>query len=488
MNKYLSALFFSAALLSMSSAQAQYTGPKVSLNGIHPSAKTTETKRRVIAEANFEYTPAFGFKKTDSTKLEWYGSMGHDRYPTISPVFTYGKAKSEELHKKNFSDTAQAYSKMQRIYDAGNNVTYSVLYFWNTTTTSWDSSTRTSYVYIGGKLLQDETQQKVGGRGWLNRTRNEYTYKAGQLDEKISYTFKTPFLNDLKYYSKTNYTYTSGSVNSITTALWDSSASVSPGFYNANRLYLGFSGKDTILKTTQVWDKAFSDWRNVERKSYNFSKGPYSEDLTERWDSKTSVWQNYAKDSLIYTGGLLVTHVLFSWISSSKTWGVTQLYAFEYTGANLTTSRQLQWDGTKWIDDYATRYEYDTHNDVFSVSNLRWDGTKFNPNEYKALTLYYYEEYTPTTIGNVSGSIAQIKLYPNPAVHHHAYLDFFTDKNTTCDIQVVDMLGKEVLRISEQGFRGDHSVLLQLDHAPNGVYLVNLFSEGKVQSQLKLVK
>lgn len=477
-------LLFTALIAANTTAHAQYNGPKASLE---PSlAKTTETKRRIIAEAKYDYSATEGYLKTDSTKLEWFGGMGHYRFPSIMPYFTYDKAASNERHHAELPGPIQPYTKTQKIYNSNNEVTYEASYIWNSGT--WDSVSRTIYTYIGGKLVLDETQKKMGSRGWLNRTKNVYTYKAGLLDEVISYTYRSIFLNDLKYYSKTNYSYASGIIDNITTALWDSSGSVSPAFYNKSRLYLVFSGKDTTQKTTQSWNNTKGDWQNVERKSYNFAKGPYSEDLTERWNTTISAWQNYAKDSLVYTGGLLVNHILFEWDNSSKSWGATQVYAFGYTGTTLTEARQLQWDGTKWVDDYLTQYHYDAYNDISKALLFKWDGAAFKPATYTAATYYYYEEYTPTALPNTAPVTAKVNLYPNPAVNRHCYLDFFADQATPYDIRVVDLMGREVYRHTEEGFRGDHSALLQLDQMTPGVYLVNLSCAGQLQAQLKLVR
>lgn len=452
-------------------------------------AKTSSTKRRIIAQANYDYSSSSAeYVRADSTQYAWYKAARHDRYPTITPYFAYSNAQSTELHKINFSDTIVPFSKVLKAYDVDNNVISSVSFNWNKTTMSWDSSSQTNYFYTGGKLTLDETQILGSGKTWFYRGKNEYTYAGGLLDEKINYTFRSPFSSALKYYSKTKYTYAASVVNNITTMLWDSSATVSPDFYNYTRQFLTISGKDTTQKIAQTWNKVSSAWKNIERKSFDFSKGEYSEDLTEIWDNATSAWQNSAKDSLGYTGSTLESHHLFVWNTTSNTWFMNRYYEFDYTGANITTCKEYLWDGTKWQQYYEYNYQYDTYNDAIKTKTYQWDGTKLNPSNYASLINYYYEEYSTTGIHQNDKTQLKVSLYPNPAMNNRTYLDYFSDKNVASEIQITNMLGQVVMRVEEQAYIGDHSVLLQLNGLSDGIYLVNLIIEGKLQVQVKLKK
>ncbi|MCC6187361.1 MAG: T9SS type A sorting domain-containing protein [Chitinophagaceae bacterium] len=467
------------------------TKAQTALNSNKIFAKTTETKSRVIAEAKYDYSlSSFRYHKRDSTKLLWSGTAGHyQRFNQLEPNFLYDNASETEYYKFE-NDTVSSATKTLRVYDTRENVTDKIEFRWNKATSTWDTIGTTHYVFMGGKLIQDEKKIKVSGMGKLVLNgKNLYTYKAGLLDEKITYVAAFIFTGTLRFYSKTNYGYTGTVLSSISEALWDSSASVSPGFYNSNRFLLTISGKDTTQKTTQTWDNSINDWKNVERTSYDFSKGIYSEDLVENWNAKDSKWNYYKCDSLIYVSGALAYHIFYYWNATTKTWGPSDVSNFVFSGKNLEKIYVLQWDGTKWSDNYVMVYAYDANNNLISRNAYLWDGAAYSsPTTYNARTYYYYEDYSTTSLKEKGLITSNAKLYPNPAVSNHSYLDYFTAKNVATEVQVVDMMGREVLRINEAGYIGDHSVLLQLDNLANGVYIVNLISEGKMEVQLKLIK
>lgn len=483
-NFILSALLLSCLIADSNTTKAQ---PGLLSNKVF--AKTTATKSRVIAEANYDFYTSYIIQ--DSSSLQWSGTMSQGRLATIVPIYTYDKAMINDYYTFK-SDTIAGFTKTMRVYDANENLTNRYELRWNNGASAWDTFNAINYVYIGGKLIQDEMKQRVSGStsGYLvTRSKNLYSYKAGLLDEKIAYTYISPFLSTLKLFSKTNYNYSSGVVSGIIEARWDSSDKVSPGFYNISRLLLTISGKDTLQKTLQSWDTSAKDWKNVERTSYNFSKGIYSEDLNEKWNKTTSKWDNYECDSLIYISGALTFHIAYSWDPVSKTWLPNNVNEFRYSGTNLDKQFILKWDGSKWTDNILVQYSYDVNNNLSRKSAFEWDGTAYSkPTRYYSLTNYYWEDYNTTSVKENTLITSKAKLYPNPAVNNHSYLDYFTAKNVATEVQVVDMMGRVVLHLTEAAYIGDHSVLLQLDNIASGVYIVNLISEGKPEAQLKLIK
>ena len=482
-NFILSTLLFTCLFTISKTTKAQ---PGLISNKVF--AKTTETKSRIIAYATYDFNTTY--YKIDSSRFQWSGSMSHYKVNSISPLFTYDKAMVNDFYEFS-SDTVAGITKTIKVYDASENVTGRFELIWNKGTSLWDTFNIINYVYVGGKLIQDEMKQRVGGfMGMLvTHKKNFYTYKAGLLDEQIRYTFISPFSSKLKLESKTNYGYSGGVIASVAVAKWDSSATVSPGFYNNNRMLLKFSGKDTIQKTLQSWDAIAGDWKNTERTSYDFSKGIYSEDLTEKWNKSTSGWDYVQCDSLFYTSGVLTMHVTYDWDAAAKIWRPRSINGFTYSGSNLDKLYVPIWDGTKWTDNFMLQYYYDAKNNLSSIYAYYWNGSSYSrPSTDNSIVNYYWEDYSTTSVKENAQTTTKVNLYPNPAVNNHSYLDYFTSKNTAAEIQIVDMMGREVMRLNEAGYIGDHSVLIQLDNAASGIYLVNLISEGKLEAQLKLVK
>ena len=103
-------------------------------------AKTTESKSRVIAEAKYDYsTYSLEYYKTDSTRLQWSGTMSHyQKFNQLEPNFSYDKAMVTDLYKIN-DDTVLSATKTLRVYDARENVTDKIEFRWNKGKSTWDT-------------------------------------------------------------------------------------------------------------------------------------------------------------------------------------------------------------------------------------------------------------------------------------------------------------------------------------------------------------
>lgn len=86
--------------------------------------------------------------------------------------------------------------------------------------------------------------------------------------------------------------------------------------------------------------------------------------------------------------------------------------------------------------------------------------------------------------GNSSGEI--IGLYPNPA-GENTQLVFNSTANARATILVTDMLGQQVMTISQTANAGTNSVFLDVSRLSAGVYFVNIQIDGQTSKAMRLV-
>lgn len=86
------------------------------------------------------------------------------------------------------------------------------------------------------------------------------------------------------------------------------------------------------------------------------------------------------------------------------------------------------------------------------------------------------------------GAIPEIKIYPNPA-GDWLWVELDGTERTAARLAVVDVTGRDVFRISNDGIRSGERILWQLDvkNAPPGTYFLVL-ENGDGQWVRKFVK
>jgi hypothetical protein len=89
---------------------------------------------------------------------------------------------------------------------------------------------------------------------------------------------------------------------------------------------------------------------------------------------------------------------------------------------------------------------------------------------------------------NVSGSIYQTLLYPNPA-KNKTTLDISVSSATLSQITVTNILGKEVINISQQQLNtGKNLIDINTSELQNGLYFVNIITEAGISTKKLVIK
>jgi len=114
-----------------------------------------------------------------------------------------------------------------------------------------------------------------------------------------------------------------------------------------------------------------------------------------------------------------------------------------------------------------------------STDNNIWD-TKFTvQTNHEGCELSGRMRFTYSDVGTITlQKKEKIKVYPNPATNI-----LFVECENFNKIKLYDMLGRKILAQSV-----NDKTEINISHLPNGIYIVALFSEGKLMGNSKIIK
>lgn len=127
-----------------------------------------------------------------------------------------------------------------------------------------------------------------------------------------------------------------------------------------------------------------------------------------------------------------------------------------------------------------------------NFADYKTDDVRFRivVNQAKNGNNFYFDNFnlgnSPVGINDEEVVFAALELYPNPAADN-ATLVITPDKEATFSVQVLDLLGKNVLNVFDGSIASEKAININTASLQKGIYLVQVSSNGKTQQQ-KLVK
>jgi len=140
----------------------------------------------------------------------------------------------------------------------------------------------------------------------------------------------------------------------------------------------------------------------------------------------------------------------------------------EYTHSILLNNPSFEHDAISYMEGILKSSDNTVDKTNFTVQTIG------NNNYQLSGTMNFI--YSNVGIKNLES--IQPKVYPNPTKDI-----FFIDNETLANIMLYDMLGKKVLTQSGYG-----KTEINISHLTKGIYIVALFSEGKLVGNTKIVK
>ncbi|MDR3680911.1 MAG: T9SS type A sorting domain-containing protein [Flavipsychrobacter sp.] len=434
--------------------------------------KTTITKERVIAQADYHYGSI-----VDSTRFIYKSSNRHGskfdygvfEYPTATPylglndfvgidnvngyhtgptvyadtILKYNRRLNNIflLQEKDFikydstgnyikeyltQDTVYGFTKYITNHDSLNNVTDITTLMTHTYNGTLDSAYKRFFKYAQNRVVEDSTM----------------------------YWGTPPYSNYFYIVYKNEYTYDNAS-NLILMTLHDYSGPIP----DAGQIINTYTSTNQ-LKRSEIDYSDGSQWIPNSIDSFGYSAGlPY---YNYWFDESTGAMYNTISNSL----GCIV-HYHFS--SAGL---IDSLYGTIDTGTNITFP-------------FIAIPQYDSYNNPVKIKFYYYYNGTFSTSVERE-SRYYYEPYTPTSVSNFVAAANAIKIYPNPT---RGVLQISgIDKNVnTVNVSLVSMTGQIV--VTQVLHCNSQTQTISIGDISPGIYTLTITDDGgQIMHSQKIVK
>lgn len=355
-------------------------------------------------------------------------------------------------------------------YDSKNNLIAETELSWDSSTSSWKISGKTTYTYNGSNKVTEEFNQK---RNTTNNTLENYykgikTYTDGKLTEMLDYYWENAsWILD----SKNEITYNSNNlpISYIYSELGDTQLELEERYtitYNAN---------NKILSTiSEAWNG--TQWVNSEKTLYTYNaQNKIISEKSADWDEFNSNWAangNQTEYEWDATGNKTSET---DYYKDSR--GNISRYKDEYTydTFNLMSSFAHPFKDKTGVDYFFRDFPYVNKVQVENSYSYDNDRNSFRQN---GITTYNYNSAITLSAPTIEKATATISVYPNPA---KAFLNIANPSEIPIDkVFVTDMTGRKVL---EQ----NNSNPVNVQNLAKGIYVLEAYS-GKEKFQSKFIK
>ncbi|MCW3126698.1 MAG: hypothetical protein JWO03_2356 [Bacteroidetes bacterium] len=349
----------------------------------------------------------------NSTSERLIGTSGYSVYNSQTSlidtsIFTYQDTTSLNYSERTLYLLGTPYQHYIRTYDNRNNMLSEIRQDWHGT---FQNQANAVYVYDGDNNLTSQAVQTwdTAGQAWTTQDSVIYSYNAG--NKKIRKL--------VKYQSQ---------------GIWHNQALDTFAYDAHNNLI-----QDIYL----LWTSGA--WANNANYQYSYDAGGRQvSNIFQIW-STGSGWTNSGKDTLIYnTSGDLAQDIYLEWQTSSSSFILYTdiLYTYD-ANHNMTSYINQDHNGSGWINDQRHSYLYDSYNNITRLTSEQWQNGAWgflNSSTSDAYNYYFYEAYTSTGVGEISGT-ARVSVYPSPA-HAILNIDIHWDQEQSATLAIYDASGR----------------------------------------------
>jgi hypothetical protein len=237
---------------------------------------------------------------------------------------------------------------------------------------------------------------------------------------------------------------------------------------------------DQFAAKPAVLDIEATHVQNYRTIAVNVTVKPYVSIAATSLKLHIAIVENTTTANVKTNGETEFFHVLKKMVPNQNGTTVPPLVA----GTNQTFTKSYTFPGSYRLPtngqssnyiNLATENSVEEFSDLSVVVFLQNSATK---------EIYNANESVGTNLGIKSnGNIKVVGLYPNPATTS-TIIDFNLTAKEDITVDIVDVLGKVVKTETKLGLEsGDHSIVLNTSDLNNGVYFMNLRSNGTISTQ-----
>ncbi len=401
----------------------------------------------------------------NQTALKGNASNAWDNFSKYS-FYLNPAGKVNVQVRENWNGNAWVYAtKYTNTYDASSNLTLIEYHTWDGST--WIPNAKIEYTGYNalGNWNQQITYNYIGGT-WI------YAFKGTQqfinptafLQTKESESWD----NNLQQWNKIerlSYTYYQDSIGSITR----STASVNNTWVsNAQYLYTYFSSPFRLQTyTTKLWNQDSLNFINDSRTNYTYNAAANYDQIISEDYIGASTWSPIIRTQHLYNP----SNQLIEKYSEENIGGWQNKDRNTYTYSVNLVNEDLYYVGsaTNWNLSKKTNYNYDVNDNLIFKQQEDYNGINYTPS---SRDFYYYNTFVVGLYETESMNASTI-LFPNPC-KDRLHIQLESDQQSTIQINIVDLLGRNRILISSPVRKGKNSIDIETNTLATGHYFVQL--------------
>ena len=339
------------------------------------------------------------------------------------------------------------------------------------------TQSRTTYFYDESDFTLSEEITESYSDGWTNVSRITYEYDFnGNVLEMYSQMWMAGNWMDV---IRATFEYDGDLVSEVVYQF-----NMGGSWENQMKEVYNYNGDQwTVL----LWSWNGTTWTSDEL--YTYTRDSNTIELLVQY-MEGGAWQNEAMQIITLDFDENITEVLYKeWNSESVNWEDVERMTYTYEGGVYTEQYHLTWDGAAWKDAHYYTFDYDENGNAkiglcFVSDGETWvpgDGTIDMAYGFNADTKSFNASEVEMTLVDLTGlnentQAASFKVFPVPAENE-------------IQIQAEDFQKAEIYSLTGQKLMESATKKMNVSSLSQGVYLLKVFDQtGKAETQRIVVK
>lgn len=479
-------LFFFNHMEQLSAQSTQEASNSINIFSSSPTflkyAKST-VDEPLLAVVNYSFDKGV-YSVIDSNTYSWSGARTSQQQNIPFPEVNALSFDTSTHYNIYFAGSLDYNSRYLHTYTADGLVSENLRQSW--VDGKWMNNYVENNIY-SGKVLQEKISKTWNPTtsSWFWQQKEIYHYSSGVLVNVIyqSLNLTTSVWENVQSKS---YFYAGTDTSEILMQVWDGF-----GWLNISKDNYSYHSGKLVSRVAQNWDTLKNVWENNMRWEYSFPSGLLESAIVSFWNDKDLTWQNSSRNVYTYSGTNLIANNSETWDNTVLGWQSDYKYNYEYYGANVAKMTIQYWDTIthSLVNNQQFVYEYNLKNALSKTSIYYWYAGAWNhPLKVgSSLRKYYYASTTSLLDEALLTNAAFIT--PNPVKEgERAYLNFEANSEGKVSIDLMNQLGQQIFNSESYINPGKQSISIPTDNLPAGMYMLKLKQNNKISQTFKLIK
>jgi hypothetical protein len=228
------------------------------------------------------------------------------------------------------SSTWKFTTKTENSYDANNNLATTLDYSWDNTLNVWNKTTKSDFSYNTNNKLTTEIESKWVNLNWINYSKNDYKFNALEKDTLVLGSTWDSTSSSWNISNKTRFIYDSkNNLSDFEFWDWNSGTNTWTGVAKIEMIY--DSNNLPVSSVTSVWDSGTSAWKGLSKSTITYYAN-HLEQYTINYIPNGNSWLEDKRTETIYDGNNNITiENSYDWNSTTNSWDKIEISTYYYS-------------------------------------------------------------------------------------------------------------------------------------------------------------